>query len=363
MKNIYRLPTGKWQFEVVLNGKRHRKNFSSKNEAITYANNYKQARRFELSFFTELSPEQIKDIKDAISILPANMSLCDAVKKATEISSSDISILKAWQIYYDVLEKRKGKKIKLRIASFFTDFNDWSYAVPNKILDWLLQRGMPKTIKEYYSELKSFFSFSVRRGFIKKSPIDSIKPSTDLPKVKRADIATWTDFDDLKLFFQFLKEKRPQWVNWFCIACFAGIRNAEINRLKPEFFDRENKIITMPYNITKTGDSWIMEDLLPNNIWACLDKYGYEIKPLSDSASRRLHEAFSKWYEQKTNKPFVWKDNICRHSFCTYHLSLHRNPIKTAMLLKHRNPDTMWQHYLAGLVKKDVAKAYFEIVP
>ena len=362
MKNINKLKNGKWQFEIICNGKRHRKNFSTKTDAITYASNYKSARKFDLSFFQQLSGDVIKDIKDALAMLPNNMTLVEAVDKATSFASSDIKMIDAWNIYLDNLRNIKGKEPKLRIRSFFTDFPTWEKTIPNDITQWLSQRGMPKTIKEYYSQLKAFFSFSVRRGFIKKSPMDSIDPSTDFPKIQRSKISIWNDFNELKMFFEFLKEKRPQWVNWFCIACFAGIRNAEINRLKPEFFDRINKTITMPYNITKTGDSWLMEDL-PDNLWQCLDKYGYEIQPMSDSAQRRLHEIYIKWCKEKYNKSVEWKDNVCRHSFCTYHLSLHRNPAKTSLLLKHRNPDTMWQHYLAGLVDKETAKKYFEIIP
>ena len=81
MKNVFKIANGKWRFEIVVNGKLHRKTFSAKNEAIEYANNFKQARRFEFSFFTNLSPERIKDIKDALDLLPENISLNHIVRK------------------------------------------------------------------------------------------------------------------------------------------------------------------------------------------------------------------------------------------------------------------------------------------
>ena len=358
MKNVFKLANGKWRFEIVENGKRYRKSFSSKTDAVDYAKNWFDARKFELSFFLNLPKERIKDIKDAIAILPKGLSLCEAVRKVSENASFDISISDAFDAYKKAIIKRRGSADFLRISSFFEKFPHWPDS--NSVLEWILDRGMPKTVREHYSQLKAFFSFAVRRGFIKTSPLESINPSTDLPKIQRAKIQIW-NLTDLKLFFEFLKENRPQWINWFCVACFTGIRHAEINRLKPEHFDIEHKRIIMPYDITKTGDSWILEGL--DNIWACLDKYGYDIEPITDSATRRLHEAFAKWYFARTKKFFSWENNICRHSFCTYHLSLYRNPVKTAMLLKHRNPDTMWQHYLAGLVKKELAQEYFQIVP
>ena len=156
MKNINKLKNGKWQFEIICNGKRHRKNFSTKTDAITYASNYKSARKFDLSFFQQLSGDVIKDIKDALAMLPNNMTLVEAVDKAISFTSSDVKMIDAWNIYLDNLRNIKGKEPKLRIRSFFTDFPTWEKTIPNDITQWLSQRGMPKTIKEYYSQLKAF---------------------------------------------------------------------------------------------------------------------------------------------------------------------------------------------------------------
>lgn len=52
-----------------------------------------------------------------------------------------------------------------------------------------------------------------------------------------------------------------------------------------------------------------------------------------------------------------------RHTFATMHVSLHGDPAKTAVLLRHRNQQRLWQNYLASLVSEEDAKAYFELSP
>ena len=73
MKNIFRLANGEWRFEIQANGKIIRKTFALKADAINYKNSFFAARKFDLTYFTSLSGEQIKDIRDALAILPPNL--------------------------------------------------------------------------------------------------------------------------------------------------------------------------------------------------------------------------------------------------------------------------------------------------
>ena len=105
MRNIIHLKNGKWRFEKVINGKTYSKTFSTKTDAITYASNFNNARKFDLSFFQQLSGDVIKDIKDALAMLPNNMTLVEAVDKATSFTSSDVKMIDAWNIYLDIRSK------------------------------------------------------------------------------------------------------------------------------------------------------------------------------------------------------------------------------------------------------------------
>ena len=340
--------------------KRIKKYFKTKQEAREWLANYQKSIGVDLSDIAQLSTLQLADIRQALNLLPKNISLTQIVSDYLKHNTlSNVSMQKAFELYKEHLTSLRGKTPKLRMHKFISDFNDWDNVSDNKLLDWLKLRGMPKTIIEYHSEIKRFYEFAKRRKFIAIAPTDIITQS-DLPKIKRSKVCVW-DIQNVNLFFQFLKEKRPRFLNWFAIACFAGIRRAEINRIKPEYIDTKRKTILLPYDITKTGDTWLMEDL-PDNLWKWIDSYGTKIEKLQNSTFSRLRKAWEKWTEAKGEK-IPWQHNICRHSFCTYHLSLYRDPAKTSLLLKHREPNTMWQHYLAGLVDKKTAKEYFSILP
>ena len=354
----------KYCANITLPDKRRKKAyFNTKEEARSWLKQYKMSLGVDLSDLATLSKNQLVDIRKAIEILPVGHSLTEIVSEYNKtIAETKISLSNAWEEYQahkKVLNN--GKKPKFRITHFFEDFPTWQDASNVKaILEWLKERGAPKTIKEYRAELKQFFDYADRRGYWHKSPIDRIS-GADLPKIKRAYIPVWT-IDDIKFFFDWLEAERPHRVLWFAIACFTGIRRAEINRLKPEYFDLKNRRITLPYHSTKTGDTWLMEDL-PNNFWAFVESYGLKsLSPICDSRFTVLTNDFEA-YCRANGRNFKWGHNICRHSFCTYHLSLYRNPVQTALLLRHRNPAQMWQHYLAGLTTKDIASDYFSIEP
>ena len=78
--------------------------------------------------------------------------------------------------------------------------------------------------------------------------------------------------------------------------------------------------------------------------------------------------AYENRKRQEQGKPLVnWKPrfppkNCLRHSFATYHVALHRDPGKTALILSHRNQEVLYQHYL-GIATKEQAERYFDIWP
>lgn len=353
----------KYCANITLPDKRRKKAyFNTKEEARSWLKQYKMSLGVDLSDFAALSKNQLADIRKAIEILPVGHSLTEIVSEYNKtIAETKISLSSAWEEYQEHKKVlNNGKKPKFRIHHFFENFPTWQDASDVKaVLEWLKERGAPKTIKEYRAELKQFFDYADRRGYWHKSPIDRIS-GADLPKIKRAHIPVWT-IDDVKFFFDWLETERPHRVLWFAIACFAGIRRAEINRLKPEYFDIENRRITLPYHSTKTGDTWLMEGL-PENFWQFVESYGLEQGVFYSDNFTKLVGDFEA-YCRENGRNFKWGHNICRHSFCTYHLSLYRNPVQTALLLRHRNPAQMWQHYLAGLVSKDIAATYFQIEP
>lgn len=49
-------------------------------------------------------------------------------------------------------------------------------------------------------------------------------------------------------------------------------------------------------------------------------------------------------------------------SVVSYHVALHREPGKTALIVSHRSQEILWQHYL-GVANREDAEQYFAILP
>lgn len=351
-----------WVVNYFLEGKRRRKYFHNIEDAEEWIKNFKDSYKYGDNYKFIFTPRQIEDIRSAYEKLPNGVSLCQAVEVWLKTAHQTTLMRDSFDHYKKHLKELNGGKLpRLRINSFFDNFKNWNDASSDEVLRWLLSQGAPKTIREKYAELKKFYDSALRRGHTSFSPLENIDKQNDLPRVERTAVGVW-GIEEAALWFKFLEEFYPSRIPFFAITCFAGIRVKTAGLLSENDIDLKNRVITIPFSKSKTGDSWRLNNL-PKNLWLWLEKYGVKTSPLYRVFFDNVRKKFQPIYEEKFQKKFKWKHNMSRHSFATYHLSLHNEPTKTAYLLCHRNPDTMYQHYLAGLVSKQEAAKYFDIKP
>ena len=357
MKNINKLKNGKWQFSMIINGKRHRKNFSTKTDAITYASNFNNAKKFELSFFQQLSGDQIKDIKDALAILPKDKTLTYAVQKICSIKKdnalSDLadSFIQIKNAKHDMggLSDKEHSVLVGKINHFKNTFNNFSDATADALLQYLKNKGKNKTVSNWRIAINEFLNYCVSKEAITENPLKFIKLDEFLKAEIPHEIGILS-VDDTKQFFEILQRKFPNSVKFYALALFAGVRIAELPRMKEEYFLYDKRKIVFPAQIGKVKKSWVLEDL-PENLWVWLDKHkGQPIQPLSKY--NRTHGF------EDLNLPH----NFARHCFATYHLSLYFDFSKTARITRN-SEQVLKDNYLSKLVDKETAKKYFEIIP
>lgn len=150
-----------------------------------------------------------------------------------------------------------------------------------------------------------------------------------------------------------------RFIPFFALQLFCGIRRAEAERMRWEWIDFERKEIRMPAEITKTGDEHIMrQPFLPETVFRWLSPF----RPTVFTDAKILSPSTTMW-AAITRRIGKWERNGMRHTFATMHVSLHGDPAKTAVLLRHRNQQRLWQNYLARLVPEDEARAYFALSP
>lgn len=357
MKNVFKLANGKWRFEIVENGKTYCKTFSSKTDAADYAKNWFDARKFELSFFLNLPKERIKDIKDAIGILPEGKTLFESVKKAWRYFS-DADLAQIADEYFNIkktkhlagkLSKDEFVHIKGRVESFKKAFPSFADLSPESLKKFLLLKGSTKTISLWKGTISELLEFCVSRGTLSHNPVKFLH-ADELIKPEKEKSIGFLSLEQAKSFMAHLESKYPQYCRFYAISLFAGIRVAEIPRMKDEYFRYDERRIVFPAQIGKIKKAWILEDL-PQNLWVWLEKYkNYSLKRPSNVLRTNL------------GKLFKLPENFARHSFATYHLSLFFDFGKTARIT--RNSEQMLKdHYMGALVDKETAKAYFEILP
>ena len=358
MKNIFQITGGKWRFEIQENGKLTRKTFSSKAEALGFKNTFFAARKLDLSYFAALSGEQIKDIKDAIAALPQGKTLLQSVQKAWKYFSEQ-NLIELADKFFEIKKNKyeTGKlshdeftHIKGRLANFKKNFPTFADLSPEKLLSYLKSKGANKTIANWRGTISELLEFCISRGAIASNPIRFIHGDELLVGGEAVREIGFVSVDTAKKFLAFLEAEYPQYVRFYALTMFAGVRVAEAPRLKDEYFRYEEKKIIFPAKIGKIKKSWTLEDL-PENLWVWLEKY--KNRPILRPSNTLRTKFGDNW-----NLP----ENFTRHSFATYHLSLYLDPRRTSMIT--RNSEQMLRnHYWAALVDKETAKAYFAILP
>jgi integrase len=350
-------PNTPYQTDYYANGKRIRRSYKTYEEAVEdyerYQNTLTKAQN--VLWTRNLTIEQVADINTALNMLPKGKTLVDAVKTLIDAVTL-IPMSKVVEIFKDSKKELSYdyvSTLSLRIDSFLAHFENWDNANADSIREWISSRGSPKTINHYFTLVGEFYRFAYRRRYIDKNPMDMLS-ALDFPKIKRKP-PKYFSVKDVQVILDFIVNKYPKWVSWFAVGLFSGIRHAEINKLTKNNFNFSRKEITLQSDIVKTGDTWLMENL-PSNLWSWLDKYP-TLNPISKSQFPELTKSIER------NTGIKWIHNGLRHSFATYHLSKYRDSAKTSLLLRHRNKDTLWQHYLGGLVSEDIANQYFSIVP
>jgi hypothetical protein len=126
-------------------------------------------------------------------------------------------------------------------------------------------------------------------------------------------------------------------------------------------------MIRLGPEITKTGTGRALN--IPDNLQVWLDRFAPEKGPIAkiikitppDEAVLKLCGVEDSSGGCAKKKPKFTKDNALRHSFCSYHIALHRNSELTSEVAGN-SVDMLKKHYKA-LVSTVAAEQWFNITP
>jgi integrase len=361
----------RWQLTIYTEGRRRRSFYATEAEADkAWRSHYHRLKRFGTSL-GDLSQAEIAEFREAKRITDgADLRGVAAFWRAHHPEGHQSMTVPAAAEAF--LVQQEGKRLSVRhlsglrqhVGSFALSFpGDLRAITGNALLDWLRAlRFEPRTVRNYAGSLRAFFNWCRRRGYILTSPADAIHDA-DLPAATPKTKGVLT-VDQCAALMDYLAANRPRCVPWHALQLFAGIRRAEVGRMRWDWIDLERKTVTLPgwvegSRVVKTGDDWVLHDL-PENLWAWLAAF---------RGSGKIRVPGNDTVEAMRTKEFPligiseWPKNAMRHTFCTMLMSLHGDAAKVANWSRHTNPAQLYRSYVARLVSREEAERFTAILP
>ena len=269
------------------------------------------------------------------------LSVADAVKRLLE-SKRAVGVSER-HLY--TVENRLGRFAatypERTLASFtLRDVEQWLNALPIGA----------QSVNHYKATLHSLFAYGVKIGACVANPVSDIDsrrvvraaPSI-LSPAQLAELLTWCADDAEMLAF-------------VAVGAFAGLRRAEIERLRWEDVNLARGFVTVGAQNAKTGKRRLVPVCAALRAWlAPLAKTAGPLAP-SINFRRRFHAV-----RKDAGLLGEWEGNELRHSYASYRLAETQNAAQTAHELGN-SPSVLQSHY-KELATPDDAAAWFAVKP
>jgi integrase len=303
-----------------------------------------EAARFVVHAHTKLEPHSIR-IDDAISEHAA----------AIERRNRSVTVN---QLFDEFIANRRAKgKSEIYVRDLTTRLNRFKISMGDRIIaditscevdHWIQSLNVgPQTQNNFRAVLSAMWTFAVRRGYAATNVIQLV----DKTSVVRDHIPTFS-VDQLTML---LVAAPPAYLPVLAIGAFAGLRPEELNKLRWEDLDFQERTIRVNASAAKTRKKRFAE--VPDNLRAWLEPYAGRTGPVAPPNLLKLRRA-----TMKAAKIEKWPQDVLRHSFATAHYAFHRDPARTAVIMGHRDQNMLLTHY-RDVMKPSEASRYWQIAP
>ncbi len=418
---VYHTPTRKWDAYTVTHyqdGKRIRAVFADLGEARTEAESIaNRLGNVEADVLTLTSADRAGHLRAryfldplGIPIETAAMIVAEAAKKLgkTPILRAvdyyvqkhpvDMEPMKTAEVVKKLMELKEKdglsadylRHLRTALRLFAEKFNGLIEEIQGSAIDaWLReQKWGPRTRNNIRTSIQTLFNFAVARRYLAKDH-DELN-AVALAKDRDGAIEIFTPAEMREIL-----EHAPEGlVPFLAIGAFAGIRSAEIQRLRWENVQLEHDLIEIRADNAKTASRRTVP-IQPNlKAWleACKDKEGLvcsypnvsnaimdvvatinkarkaervklnpELGKRKKAGKKGTAAAARKLDKNQEDWKFKWKHNALRHSFISYRVAEVKNVAEVA-LEAGNSPQMIFKHY-RELVRPEAAKAWFGLMP
>lgn len=360
IKNTDKSRSNRWQVRYRDgNSRRRSKFFPTRAAAEVYA----EAKSTELKNFglraLYLEDSVKEDALRGIELLaPFNRSLLEAVRfyaAHLERNQRTCSLDVLFREFSHEKERQQLSQshlsdLKARVGRFIAAFPNRSVnsVQADEIGEWIQALPLgPQSKLHFRRSLHSFFGFAVRQKYADHNPV------ADTPKIKvpEKEVQIYKPEEVSRLLASADAAALP----YLALGAFAGIRRAELLRLKWEDIRFDTGNIFIGAQIAKTRSRRVIPIMENLREWLCsYVNYTGLIIPHPAALQKRLGDA-------RKRAGVCWRANGLRHSFASYRLAVTNDIGQTACEMGN-SPDVIHKHY-RQLVTDQQAKEYWAINP
>ncbi len=245
------------------------------------------------------------------------------------------------------------RDLRYRLNRFVQDFGYRPIAgiTVDELDNWL--RALPyspQSRTNYRTIIGLLFSHAESRGIIDRNPI----PRTAKPKLIDRPPEIFAS-DELRALLEAGNRTAHDMVPMLAIGAFAGLREAEIQRLDWSEVDLARGHIEVKAAKAKSARRRIVP--IQPNLAAWLQPYsGLTGRVVPSGARRKLDRV------RKAAELVRWPNNGLRHSFASYRLAAIHDAPRVAAELGHTSPQMIYCTY-RELVLPEEAERYWQIAP
>jgi integrase len=302
------------------------------------------AARFVGHAHSKLEPHSVR-MDDAIN---AHVTAIEQRKRSVTVN----------KLVEEFIENRRAKgKSEIYIRDLTTRLRRFKALMGDRIIaeitsadvdHWIQSLNVgPQTQNNFRAVLSAMWTFAVRRGYAAGNVIQLV----DKTSVVRDHVPTFSVEQLTSLFVA----APPDYLPVLAIGAFAGLRPEEINKLRWEDLDFQERTIRVNASAAKTRKKRFAE--ISDNLLAWLQPYAGRTGSVAPRNLQKLRRA-----TMKAANIGKWPPDVLRHSFASAHYAFHRDPARTAVIMGHRDQNMLLTHY-RDLMRPSEAAKYWQIAP
>jgi integrase len=390
-------PSGDEVFRLsgTLNGKRIRKNFKTRDEAVAERQvlevEHLNGKSEGQTVWTTLTHEQNRDAIAAVNRLQragSGKSLSFAVdyllqhyreaaeEKAVSEAATEYVEVKTIELDREIISKRQFRSIKAEMVHFCKSFGKRTVSdvQPDEIKTYLdkpqgntQKVNSLKTWNNRRGYLSTFFKYCLEKEYAAQNPILRV-PQFKIKKGRgTAETMSATEVAEFMHWLEGYQgqqsPKRGLWwsepgcmVPYFALTFFAGVRpdwkDGEIKKLRPEDIRLNTGVISIEPEVSKTNEKRSIK-IQPNlRLW--LEKYPLDRFPIL--AKKRFKEMIT-----DIRKQFDLGHDVMRHTFCSMTVGAFRSVGDAA--LQAGNSETVIRQSYLDVKSVEEADQFWQITP